>query len=775
MLSMLRRFSLWLMLAELTALSPPLLPSTHATVNSSVNKTIALGNGSQTQFAFNFIGVATAYIGVIYTDANGNETVLTQGTGTSQYQVVLNPSPQGGLWGIGGTVTYDPNGTPIANGTTLTIFRTLPLTQAISLQNQISLSALGKGSETGLDTLEMQLQQISEMFNRAVVAPIVDSPSVNLTLPAAGQRANEIMCFDSLGNVAACSVLPSGLISSVMQPVVDASSLAVARAALGLGSMATENINGGNCGGTSIQDDGSASGPNGVGYARVVAATVSDATNQSVVCNFHLTQRIATGPITYTLPRANTLFNGFGLWINALTAGGQIILAPNANDAIVTTISAAAGVPIAVPPGASYFVTTDAANSGKWYVNVSPTFAPFAQSPPHFTRLSAVANFIFTPDVGAKMMEIEIVGGGGGGSGNGARNAIGFNQYGGVGVPSGIGALNSAVTISQGSPAVVTWPGHGLTCNDPVYFTSTGTLPAPLALGTTYWVMCDGSITANTFELSAIQFDVPLTCAVYAPRCQTAINTTTPGSGTQTANAYQYVAFGGYGGGVVGDQANPGGYRGCDSNGPAGYVQSYGLTGSQGENAYIYPGYSIDGGRGGGTPFGGGAAGGVAGIAFSGGGGDGARPTSVSAGGGAGGGAGYCKIWLKPNGPFPVLCGVGGAGGVAQNDPVSISIASPAVITFNNHGFFGGVNPPTTCSVIQFTTTGALPTGISPATNYFVLDTGLTTNTFEISASSCGGSAVNTSGSQSGSQNVTSGVNGGDGGSGACYITQFFQ
>jgi hypothetical protein len=763
MLSTLRRFSLWL---ALVALSPPFVPG-HATVNSSVNKTIILGNGAQTQFTFNFIGVATAYIGAIYTDANGNETVLTQGTGTSQYQVVLNPSPQGGLWGIGGTVTYDPNGTPIANGTTLTIFRTLPLTQAISLQNQISLSALGKGSETGLDTLEMQLQQISEMFNRAVVAPIVDSPSVNLTLPAAGQRANEIMCFDSLGNVAACSVLPSGLVSSVMQPVVDASSLAAGRAAFGLGSMATENINGGNCGGASIQDDGSASGANGVGYARVVAATVSDATNQAVLCNFHLTQRIATGPITYTLPRANTLFNGFGFWINALPNTGAITLTPNPNDSITTY---SFGVSVTLPAASTYFVTTDAGGGGKWYISASPTIT---NAPPHLTRLSAVQT-TFTPDVGAKMLDVQIVGGGGGGSGNGARNVIGYNQYGGVGVPSGIGGLNATVTISQASPAVVTWNGHGLGCNDPVYFTTTGSLPAPLVANQLYYIMCDGSVTSNTFEISSTIFDVPLTCAVYAPRCQVAINTSSAGSGTQTGNAYEYVAFGGYGGGIDGDQANPGSYRGCDANGPAGYVQSYGITGTTGENVYIYPGYAIEGSRGGGTPLGGGMTGSAPGIVGTGGGGSGALATTVSASGGSGGGAGYCHIWLQPNGPMPILCGTGGAAGIQQNDPVTISIASPAVITFNNHGFFGGSNPATTCSAIQFTTTGTLPTGISPNTPYFVINTGLNTNTFEIS-NLCGGSAINTSGSQSGTQSVISGGAGGAGGAGACYITQYFR
>jgi len=110
------------------------------TVNTSSNKTIALGNGSATQFAFGYIGVAAAYIGVVFTDANGNETVLTRGSGTTQYQISLNAPVTGAIWGLSGTVTYNANGTPIAAGTTLTIFRTSPLTQAIRLQNQQSRS-----------------------------------------------------------------------------------------------------------------------------------------------------------------------------------------------------------------------------------------------------------------------------------------------------------------------------------------------------------------------------------------------------------------------------------------------------------------------------------------------------------------------------------------------------------------------------------------------------------------------------------------------------------
>lgn len=76
----------------------------------------------------------------------------------------------------------------------------------------------------------------------------------------------------------------------------------------------------------------------------------------------------------------------------------------------------------------------------------------------------------------------------------------------------------------------------------------------------------------------------------------------------------------------------------------------------------------------------------------------------------------------------------------------TITIASPAVITLNSHGL-------TVNDSVQFTTSGALPTGISPSTNYYVISAGLTSNAFEISATR-GGSAINTSGSQNGTHTL---------------------
>jgi hypothetical protein len=398
------------------------------TVQTSQNKTIALGNGSQTQFDFSFVGVAAAYIGVIYTDASGNETVLSQGSGATQYQIALNAPVAGALWGVGGTVTYDPSGTPIAAGTSLTIFRTLPLTQAISLQNLVSLSTMGNGAETGLDTLEMQIQQVSELFGRSLVAPIVDPDTINLTLPAAAQRANTGLAFDSQGNVIAGTTPATGLISSAMQPVVDAASLAAGRTALGLGAMAVEGI------GAGLQDDGS-------GNARVNSPIQEVAVNQAIHAANHLNIFAASGALTFTLDRANTLFDGFSFTVYALTAA--ITFAPNAAD---NFFGQSSGASLVIPARAVAKLTTDGASSGLWIADVSGVS-------PVINVQKFTANGTYTPSPGLLYAVIECLGGGGGGSGTQASPT---GITGGGGGQGGVYARKSVSASLIGTSQVVT-------------------------------------------------------------------------------------------------------------------------------------------------------------------------------------------------------------------------------------------------------------------------------------------------------------------------------
>lgn len=79
----------------------------------------------------------------------------------------------------------------------------------------------------------------------------------------------------------------------------------------------------------------------------------------------------------------------------------------------------------------------------------------------------------------------------------------------------------------------------------------------------------------------------------------------------------------------------------------------------------------------------------------------------------------------------------------------TLTIATPAVVTLTAHGYTSGQR-------VQFTTTGALPTGITAATTYFI--TVINANTFNVSTSFANAQAatfVATSGTQSGVHTAT--------------------
>ncbi|MEO8667730.1 MAG: pilus assembly protein [Bauldia sp.] len=87
----------------------------------------------------------------------------------------------------------------------------------------------------------------------------------------------------------------------------------------------------------------------------------------------------------------------------------------------------------------------------------------------------------------------------------------------------------------------------------------------------------------------------------------------------------------------------------------------------------------------------------------------------------------------------------------ADFNTLTVTAASPAVVTKTSHGLTAG-------TPIVFSTTGSLPSGLTAGIPYYVISTGLSTNSFRVSTSS-GGSAVNTSGSQSGTHSYNKSVN----------------
>lgn len=82
------------------------------------------------------------------------------------------------------------------------------------------------------------------------------------------------------------------------------------------------------------------------------------------------------------------------------------------------------------------------------------------------------------------------------------------------------------------------------------------------------------------------------------------------------------------------------------------------------------------------------------------------------------------------------------------SNTVTITIASPGVVTWPNHGL-------TTDCVVKFTTTGALPTGLTAGTAYYVIP--LDANSFKVCTTAGGknGTAINTSGTQSGTHTAS--------------------
>lgn len=91
----------------------------------------------------------------------------------------------------------------------------------------------------------------------------------------------------------------------------------------------------------------------------------------------------------------------------------------------------------------------------------------------------------------------------------------------------GRGAASATVTITEADPAVLTWTGHDLVNTQPVVLTTTGTLPAPLVAGTTYYV---SGVSGDTFRLSATSGGDE-------------IATTTAGTGTHTAVVARLATF----------------------------------------------------------------------------------------------------------------------------------------------------------------------------------------------------------------------------------------
>ena len=100
------------------------------------------------------------------------------------------------------------------------------------------------------------------------------------------------------------------------------------------------------------------------------------------------------------------------------------------------------------------------------------------------------------------------------------------------------------------------------------------------------------------------------------------------------------------------------------------------------------------------------------------------------------------------NGAYPIASQISASQyTIAANTAAAFSTAQTTTITIATPGVFTVTNAPQTGTAVVFSTTGALPTGITAGVTYYVKN--VSSTTFNISATP-GGVNINTSGSQSG-------------------------
>jgi hypothetical protein len=263
---------------------------------------------------------------------------------------------------------------------------------------------------------------------------------------------------------------------------------------------------------------------------------------------------------------------------------------------------------------------------------------------------------VHTSHPNAYKIRATIISGGGGGMGSkpdmSFLDSSAYAMYGQKGGAACWDTLPEQPVHLAGS--LVTWPGHGLVADQPVFWT-----PNPNWLLYVY----GPSVTADTFQLSIYPYAAPGVTTPYQPY-------DFGYSGDFLLNVYRHAVLGGNGGGGIGDQAIPGSaigiysgdgyspprsryqYGGCGSNalgagGRGGALFGSGAGAEQIGGSDGNPGMNLQGEGGSGAGF----------VRL-----DGSYPVDqFGPGGGAGGTMGIIESELKES--YHFHAGPAGAGG----------------------------------------------------------------------------------------------------------------
>jgi hypothetical protein len=160
------------------------------TVSTTIIKNFHNGNGSATNFAYQFrILQDTDLLVIIRTNSTGAETTKTLST---HYTVA------GAGDASGGSITFTAGNIP-ASGETVVIRRNVPQTQAIDYIANDPFPA--ETHEEGLDRGTMVAQQVAEESDRSIKLSRTNTMTSTEFTVGATDRANKILAFDSSGEI----------------------------------------------------------------------------------------------------------------------------------------------------------------------------------------------------------------------------------------------------------------------------------------------------------------------------------------------------------------------------------------------------------------------------------------------------------------------------------------------------------------------------------------------------------------------------------------------
>ena len=209
------------------------------TINSTTRVVTYNGNGSAATFAFGFKVFSAADLQVVrLVVASGVETPLVL---TTDYTVTLNANQNSNP---GGSVTLVAGALP--SGYTITITSVIENLQPTDLTNQGGFYP--EVISDSLDRATIQIQQISDIGDRAIKVPISDGNVSGITLPTATQRANAFLAFDAAGNPVAVAsgsgAAPATVTRQTFSGTGSQTAFTLASAPGGLGNSAQVYING---------------------------------------------------------------------------------------------------------------------------------------------------------------------------------------------------------------------------------------------------------------------------------------------------------------------------------------------------------------------------------------------------------------------------------------------------------------------------------------------------------------------------------------------------